>query len=178
VVRLTIKKIVLISYFLFFYLFFIKIGLAQNNLAFTTLLVTATIPSKCETKASEPVFVDDDFQSIKIVSDVTVVCNNESKPIIKIISKNIKELIDNNYALHFKKNNGDLIGFIPDSLVRLKTNSSTMLDFEEESFTFKNIFSDKIKKVNFDFPKLSNPKIENAKYSKLQNNPIIFEISY
>ncbi len=108
-VRLTILLKNSFNFIFFIFLFFfIKIGLAQNNLAFTTLLVTATIPSKCETKASEPVFVDDDFQSIKIVSDVTVVCNNESKPIIKIISKNIKELIDNNYALHFKKNNGDL----------------------------------------------------------------------
>jgi hypothetical protein len=108
-----------------------------------------------------------------------VVCNNDSKPVIKIISRNIKELFDNNYALLFKKNNGEMIGFIPDTLLaRLKTNSSSMLDFEEESFTLKNTFSGKIKKANFDASKFPNGKIDNAKYPNLQNNPIIFEISY
>jgi hypothetical protein len=53
-----------------------------------------------------------------------------------------------------------------------------MLDFEEESFTLKNTFSGKIKKANLDAPKFSNGKIDNAKYPNLQNNPIIFEISY
>jgi hypothetical protein len=53
-----------------------------------------------------------------------------------------------------------------------------MLDFEEESFTLKNTFSGKIKKANFDASKFPNGKIDNAKYPNLQNNPIIFEISY
>ena len=96
-------------------------------------------------------WLSDCFQSIQIVSDVTVVCNNNSKPIIKIISKNIKELLDNNYALRFKKNNGDLVEFISDTLLaRLKSNSSSMIDFEEETFTLKKNYSDKIKKINFD----------------------------
>ena len=102
----TIKKVKKYSLFLilslFFSSFFIKNSFAQTNVAFGTFLVTATITSKCETTASEPEFVDDSFQSIKIVSDVTVVCNNDSKPVIKIISRNIKELFDNNYALLFK----------------------------------------------------------------------------
>jgi len=182
-VRHTIDKLTKYSLFLIFSLFlssfFIKNSFAQTKIAFGTFLVTATITSKCETSASEPEFLDDSFQSIKIVSDVTVVCNNDSKPVIKIISRNIKELVDNNYALLFKKNNGDLIGFIPDTLLaRIKTNSSSMLDFEEESFTLKNTFSGKIKKANFDLLKFPNAKIENANYPNLQRNPIIFEISY
>jgi len=182
-VRNTIKNIKKYSLFLILSLFlssfFIKNSFAQTKVAFGTFLVTATITSKCETSASEPEFLDDSFQSIKIVSDVTVVCNNDSKPVIKIISKNIKELVDNNYAFQFKKNNGDLIGFIPDTLLaRLKSSSSSVLDFEEESFTLKNTFFGKIKKANFDLPKSSNGKIDNAKYPNLQNNPIIFEISY
>ena len=173
------KTSILIVSSLFLYSFFINNSFAETKVAFGTFLVTATITSKCETNASEPEFLDDSFQSIKIVSDVTVVCNNDSKPVIKIISRNIKELVDNNYALLFKKNNGDLIGFTSDTLVaKLKTNSSSMLDFEEESFTLKNTFSGKIKKANFDLPKSPNGKIENAKYPNLQNNPIIFEISY
>jgi hypothetical protein len=164
---------------LFLCSFLINDSFAQTKVAFGTFLVTATITSKCETNASEPEFVDDSFQSIKIISDVTVVCNNDSKPVIKIISKNIKELFNNNYALQFKKNNKDLIGFIPDTLLaRLKTNSSSMLDFEEENFTLKNTFSGKIKKANFDLPKFSNGKTDNTKYPDFQNNPIIFEISY
>jgi hypothetical protein len=182
-VRRAINKLTNYSLFLIFTLFlsffFIKNSFAQTKIAFGTFLVTATITSKCETSASEPEFLDDSFQSIKIVSDVTVVCNNDSKPVIKIISRNIKELIDNNYALLFKKNNGDLIGFASDTLLaRIKTNSSSMLDFEEESFTLKNTFSGKIKKANFDLPKFPNAKIENANYPNLQRNPIIFEISY
>ena len=174
------KNSIAVIFSLFLYCFFINNSFAQTKIAFGTFLVTATIMSKCETSASEPEFVDDDFQSIKIVSDVTVVCNNDSKPVIKIISRNIKELFNNNnYAFQFKKNNGDLIGFIPDTLLaRLKTNSSSMLDFEEESFTLKNTFSGKIKKANFDASKFPNGKIDNAKYPNLQNNPIIFEISY
>jgi hypothetical protein len=164
---------------LFLYFFFINNSFAQTKVAFGTFLVTATITSKCETNASEPEFLDDNFQSIKIVSDVTVVCNNDTKPVIKIISRNIKELFDNNYALQFKKNNGDIIGFASDTLLaRLKANPSSMVDFEEESFTLKNTFSGKIKKANFDLPKLPNVKIENANYPNLQRNPIIFEISY
>jgi hypothetical protein len=164
---------------LFLYSFFINNSFAQTKVAFGTFLVTATITSKCETNASEPEFLDDNFQSIKIVSDVTVVCNNDTKPVIKIISRNIKELFDNNYALQFKKNNGDIIGFDSDTLLaRLKANPSSMVDFEEESFTLKNTFSGKIKKANFDLPKLPNVKIENANYPNLQRNPIIFEISY
>ena len=182
-VRPTINKLKKKSSFLilslFLYSFFTNNSFAQTKVAFGTFLVTATITSKCETTASEPEFVDDAFQSIKIISDVTVVCNNDSKPVIKIISKNIKELFSNNYAFQFKKNNKDLIGFIPDTLLaRLKTNSSSMLDFEEENFTLKNTFSGKIKKANFDPPKFSNGKNENAKYPNFQNNPIIFEISY
>jgi hypothetical protein len=164
---------------LFLCCFFINNSFAQTKVAFGTFLVTATITSKCETNASEPEFLDDNFQSIKIVSDVTVVCNNDTKPVIKIISRNIKELFDNNYALQFKKNNGDIIGFASDTLLaRLKANPSSMVDFEEESFTLKNTFSGKIKKANFDLPKLPNVKIENANYPNLQRNPIIFEISY
>jgi len=164
---------------LFVYSFFFNQSFAQTKVAFGTFLVTATITSKCETTASEPEFLDDNLQSIQIVSDVTVVCNNDSKPVIKIISKNIKELFNNNYAFQFRKNNKDLIGFIPDTLVaRLKTNSSSMLDFEEESFNLKNAFSGKIKKANFDSPKFLNGKNENTKYPNFQNNPIIFEISY
>jgi hypothetical protein len=178
-IRKLKKTSILIVSSLFLYSFFINNSFAETKVAFGTFLVTATITSKCETNASEPEFLDDSFQSIKIVSDVTVVCNNDSKPVIKIISRNIKELVDNNYALLFKKNNGDLIGFTSDTLVaKLKTNSSSMLDFEEESFTLKNTFSGKIKKANFDLPKFPNGKIENAKYPNLQNNPIIFEISY
>jgi len=175
-----VKKtsIVLISS-LFLYFFFINNSFAQTKVAFGTFLVTATITSKCETNASEPEFLDDNFQSIQIVSDVTVVCNNDTKPVIKIISRNIKELFDNNYALQFKKNNGDLIGFASDTLLaRLKANPSSMVDFEEESFTLKNTFTGKIKKANFDLPKFPNAKIENANYPNLQRNPIIFEISY
>jgi len=164
---------------LFLYSFFINHSFAETKVAFGTFLVTATITSKCETTASEPEFLDDNFQSIQIVSDVTVVCNNDTKPVIKIISRNIKELFDNNYALQFKKNNGDIIGFASDTLLaRLKANPSSMVDFEEESFTLKNTFSGKIKKANFDLPKFSNAKIENANYPNLQRNPIIFEISY
>jgi hypothetical protein len=182
-VRQTINKVKKSSIFLiislFLYCSFISNSFAQAKVAFGTFLVTATITSKCETSASEPEFVDDSFQSIKIISDVTVVCNNDSKPVIKIISKNIKELFNNNYAFQFRKNNKDLIGFIPDTLVaRLKTNSSSMLDFEEESFNLKNAFSVKIKKANFDSPKFLNGKNENTKYPNFQNNPIIFEISY
>ena len=175
-----VKKtsIVLISS-LFLYSFFINNSFAQTKVAFGTFLVTATITSKCETNASEPEFLDDNFQSIQIVSDVTVVCNNDTKPVIKIISRNIKELFDNNYALQFKKNNGDIIGFASDTLLaRLKANPSSMVDFEEESFTLKNTFSGKIKKANFNSPKLLNGKNENTKYPNFQNNPIIFEISY
>ena len=175
-----VKKtsIVLISS-LFLYSFFINNSFAQTKVAFGTFLVTATITSKCETNASEPEFLDDNFQSIQIVSDVTVVCNNDTKPVIKIISRNIKELFDNNYALQFKKNNGDRIGFASDTLLaRLKANPSSMVDFEEESFTLKNTFTGKIKKANFDLPKFPNAKIENANYPNLQRNPIIFEISY
>ena len=175
-----VKKtsIVLISS-LFLYSFFINNSFAQTKVAFGTFLVTATITSKCETNASEPEFLDDNFQSIQIISDVTVICNNDTKPVIKIISRNIKELFDNNYALQFKKNNGDLIGFTSDTLIaRLKANPSSMVDFEEESFTLKNIFNGKIKKANFDLPKFPNAKIENANYPNLQRNPIIFEISY
>ena len=179
----AIKKIKKTSIFLisslFLYSFFINHSFAQTKVAFGTFLVTATITSKCETNASEPEFVDDSFQSIKIISDVTVVCNNDSRPVIKIISRNIKELFNNNYAFQFKKNNKDLIGFIPDTLLaRLKNNSSSMLDFEEENFTLKNTFSGKIKKANFNSPKLLNGKNENTKYPNFQNNPIIFEISY
>jgi len=164
---------------LFLYCFFINNSFAQTKVAFGTFLVTATITSKCETNASEPEFLDDNFQSIQIVSDVTVVCNNDTKPVIKIISRNIKELFDNNYALQFKKNNGDIIGFASDTLLaRLKANPSSMVDFEEESFTLKNTFSGKIKKTNFDLPKFPNAKIENANYPNLQRNPIVFEISY
>jgi hypothetical protein len=174
-----VKKTSLFFISLFLYCFFINNSFAETKVAFGTFLVTATITSKCETNASEPEFVDDNFQSINIVSNVTVVCNNDTKPVIKIISRNIKELFNNNYALLFKKNNGDLIGFIPDTLLaRLKTNSSSMLDFEEESFTLKNSFSGKIKKANFDLSKFSNGKIDNAQYPNLQGNPIIFEISY
>ena len=173
------KTSIALIFSLFLYFFFINNSFAQTKIAFGTFLVTATITSKCETSASEPEFVDDDFQSIKIVSDVTVVCNNDSKPVIKIISRNIKELVDNNYALLFKKNNGDLIGFTSDTLLaRLKANPSSMVDFEEESFTLKNTFSGKIKKANFDLPKFPNVKIENANYPNLQRNPIVFEISY
>jgi hypothetical protein len=177
---LTVKKnSIFLILPLFLCLFFSKSGFAEPKVAFGTFVVTATIVSKCETTASEPQFVDDAFQSIQIVSDVTVVCNNNSKPIIKIISKNIKELLDNNYALRFKKNNGDLVEFISDTLLaRLKSNSSSMIDFEEETFTLKKNYSDKIKKINFDTPKLLNSKIDNAKLQKFQNNPIIFEISY
>ena len=57
---------------LFVYSFFINQSFAQTKVAFGTFLVTATITSKCETSASEPEFVDDSFQSIKIISDVTV----------------------------------------------------------------------------------------------------------
>ena len=182
-VRLTIQSIKNNSHFiilpLFICCFFIKNAFAQTNVAFTNFIVTATIASKCETTASDPAFVDDNFQSIKIVSDVTVVCNNDSKPIIKIISKNIKELLDNNYALRFKKNNGDMVELIPDTLLaRLKSNSSSMIDFEEETFTLKKNYSEKIKKINFDPPKLINSKIDNTKLQKFQNNAIIFEISY
>jgi hypothetical protein len=182
-VRQTVNKVKKKSIFLilsiFLYFFFINNSFAQNKVAFGTFLVTATITSKCETNASEPEFLDDNFQSIQIVSDVTVVCNNDTKPVIKIISRNIKELFDNNYALQFKKNNGDLIGFTSDTLLaRLKANPSSMVDFEEESFTLKNTFSGKIKKANFDLPKFPNAKIENANYPNLQRNPIIFEISY
>ena len=173
------KNSILFILLLFTFCFFTKYSFSQTNVAFGTFLVTATITSKCETNASEPEFVDDNFQSIKIISDVTVVCNNDTKPIIKIISKNIKELFNNNYAFQFKKNNRDLIGFIPDTLLaRIKSNSSSVLDFEEESFTLKNTFSGKIKKANYDLPKFSNGKIENAKYPNFQSNPIIFEISY
>jgi hypothetical protein len=182
-VRPTIQIIKKNSLFLilplFLYLIFIKNSLAEPKLAFGTFIVTATITSKCETTASEPQFVDDAFQSIQIVSDVTVVCNNDSKPVIKIISKNIRELLDNNYALRFKKNNGDIVEVISDTLLaRLKSNSSSMIDFEEETFTLKKNVSEKIKKINFDVPKLINSKIDNAKLQKFQNNPIIFEISY
>ena len=179
----TIKKVKKYSLFLilslFFSSFFIKNSFAQTNVAFGTFLVTATITSKCETTASEPEFLDDNLQSIQIVSDVTVVCNNDTKPVIKIISRNIKELVNNNYALLFKKNNGDLIGFTSDTLLaRLKANTSSMVDFEEESFTLKNAFAGKIKKANFDLPKFPNGKVQNANYPNLQRNPIIFEISY
>jgi len=182
-VRPTIQIIKKNSVFLilplFLYLIFIKNSFAEPKLAFGTFIVTATITSKCETTASEPQFVDDAFQSIQIVSDVTVVCNNDSKPVIKIISKNIRELLDNNYALKFKKNNGDIVEVISDTLLaRLKSNSSSMIDFEEETFTLKKNVSEKIKKINFDAPKLINSKIDNAKLQKFQNNPIIFEISY
>jgi hypothetical protein len=182
-VRPTIQIIKKNSLFLilplFLYLIFIKNSFAEPKLAFGTFIVTATITSKCETTASEPQFVDDAFQSIQIVSDVTVVCNNDSKPVIKIISKNIRELLDNNYALRFKKNNGDIVEVISDTLLaRLKSNSSSMIDFEEETFTLKKNVSEKIKKINFDVPKLINSKIDNAKLQKFQNNPIIFEISY
>jgi hypothetical protein len=164
---------------LFVYSFFFNQSFAQTKVAFGTFLVTATITSKCETTASEPEFLDDNLQSIQIVSDVTVVCNNDTKPVIKIISRNIKELVNNNYALLFKKNNGDLIGFTSDTLLaRLKANPSSMVDFEEETFTLKNTFAGKIKKANFDLPKFPNVKIENANYPNLQRNPIIFEISY
>jgi len=164
---------------LFVYSFFFNQSFAQTKVAFGTFLVTATITSKCETTASEPEFLDDNLQSIQIVSDVTVVCNNDTKPVIKIISRNIKELVNNNYALLFKKNNGDLIGFASDTLLaRLKANPSSMVDFEEETFTLKNTFAGKIKKTNFDLPKFPNVKIENANYPNLQRNPIIFEISY
>jgi hypothetical protein len=164
---------------LFVYSFFFNQSFAQTKVAFGTFLVTATITSKCETTASEPEFLDDNLQSIQIVSDVTVVCNNDTKPVIKIISRNIKELVNNNYALLFKKNNGDLIGFTSDTLLaRLKANPSSMVDFEEETFTLKNTFAGKIKKANFDLPKFPNGKIENANYPNLQRNPIIFEISY
>jgi hypothetical protein len=173
------KTSIVLIFLLFLYCFFINNSFAQTKVAFGTFLVTATITSKCETNASEPEFLDDNFQSIQIVSDVTVVCNNDTKPVIKIISRNIKELFDNNYALQFKKNNGDLIGFTSDTLLaRLKANPSSMVDFEEESFTLKNTFTGKIKKANFDLPKFSNAKIENANYPNLQRNPIIFEISY
>ena len=88
-------------------------------------------------------------------------------------------LINDNYALLFKKNNGELIGFTSDTLLaRLKANPSSMVDFEEESFTLKNTFSGKIKKINFDLTKFPNGKIQNANYPNLQKNPIIFEISY
>ena len=178
-IQLTKKKTIFLILPLFLCLFFIKSSFAESKLAFGTFVVTATITSKCETTASEPQFVDDAFQSIQIVSDVTVVCNNDSKPIIKIISRNIKELLANNYALRFKKNNGDMVEVIADSLLaRLKSNSSSMIDFDEETFTLKKNFSEKIKKVNFDTPKLLNSKIDNAKLQKFQNNPIIFEISY
>jgi hypothetical protein len=173
------KTSIVLIFSLFLYCFFINNSFAQTKVAFGTFLVTATITSKCETNASEPEFLDDNFQSIQIVSDVTVVCNNDTKPVIKIISRNIKELFDNNYALQFKKNNGDLIGFTSDTLLaRLKANPSSMVDFEEESFTLKNTFTGKIKKANFDLPKFPNAKIENANYPNLQRNPIIFEISY
>jgi hypothetical protein len=173
------KTSIVLIFLLFLYCFFINNSFAQTKVAFGTFLVTATITSKCETNASEPEFLDDNFQSIQIVSDVTVVCNNDTKPVIKIISRNIKELFDNNYALQFKKNNGDLIGFTSDTLLaRLKANPSSMVDFEEESFTLKNTFTGKIKKANFDLPKFPNAKIENANYPNLQRNPIIFEISY
>ena len=182
-VRHAIEKVKKYSLFLVLSLFvspfFIKNSFAEPKVAFGTFLVTATITSKCETTASEPEFLDDNFQSIQIVSDVTVVCNNDTKPVIKIISRNIKELINENYALLFKKNNGDLIGFTSDTLLaRLKANPSSMVDFEEESFTLKNAFAGKIKKANFDLPKFPNGKIENANYPNLQRNPIIFEISY
>ena len=105
-VRQTINKVKKSSIFLiislFLYCSFISNSFAQAKVAFGTFLVTATITSKCETSASEPEFVDDSFQSIKIISDVTVVCNNDSKPVIKIISKNIKELFNNNYAFQFR----------------------------------------------------------------------------
>ena len=173
------KTSIVLIFSLFLDCFFINNSFAQTKVAFGTFLVTATITSKCETNASEPEFLDDNFQSIQIVSDVTVVCNNDTKPVIKIISRNIKELFDNNYALQFKKNNGDLIGFTSDTLLaRLKANPSSMVDFEEESFTLKNTFTGKIKKANFDLPKFPNAKIENANYPNLQRNPIIFEISY
>ena len=173
------KTSIVLIFSLFLYCFFINNSFAQTKVAFGTFLVTATITSKCETNASEPEFLDDNFQSIQIVSDVTVVCNNDTKPVIKIISRNIKELFDNNYALQFKKNNGDLIGFTSDTLLaRLKANPSSMVDFEEESFTLKNTFTGKIKKANFDLPKFPNAKIENANYPNLQRNPIIFGISY
>jgi hypothetical protein len=182
-VRPTIQIIKKNSLFLilplFLYLIFIKNSFAEPKLAFGTFIVTATITSKCETTASEPQFVDDAFQSIQIVSDVTVVCNNDSKPVIKIISKNIRELLDNNYALRFKKNNGDMVEFIPDILLaRLKSNSSSITDFEDETFTFKNNYSEKIKKINFDTLKLINSKIDSTTLQKFQNNAIIFEISY
>jgi hypothetical protein len=173
------KTSIFIILSLFVYSFFINQSFAQTKVAFGTFLVTATITSKCETTASEPEFLDDNFQSIQIISDVMVVCNNDTNPVIKIISRNIKELVNNNYALLFKKNNGDLIGFTSDTLLaRLKANPTSMVDFEEESFTLKNTFSGKIKKANFDLPKFPNGKIENANYPNLQRNPIIFEISY
>ena len=97
-VRQTIKKFskklsFLIGIIFFFH--FITNAYSQTKTAYTTFLVTVTIPSKCDTNISDPVFVDDNFLSLKIVSDVSVVCNNDSKPIIKIISKNIKELYNN-----------------------------------------------------------------------------------
>lgn len=180
-VRSTIrnkKTLLIFLLFFFFYLFYAKNSEAQTKVAFGTFLVTAEIINKCDTTASEPVFVDDDFLSIKLVSDVTVVCNSDTKPIIKIISKNIKELFDNNFALQFKKNNRELIGFIPDSLVRLAPNSLTRIDYEDETLIFKNQLSEKIIKSNFNLPKLLVSKNESAKYLKYKNSTIIFEISY
>ena len=181
-VRQTIKRFskklsfVLIGLIFFFH--FITNTYSQTKTAYTTFLVTVTIPSKCDTNISDPVFVDDNFLSLKIVSDVSVVCNNDSKPIIKIISKNIKELYDNNFALEFKKNNGDKIGFISDSLVKLAANPGSRLDYEDESFTFKNNFSTKIKKVDFELPKNLIYKADTSKNLKFQNSTIVFEISY
>jgi hypothetical protein len=72
-----------------------------------------------------------------------------------------------------------MVEFIPDILLaRLKSNSSSITDFEDETFTFKNNYSEKIKKINFDTLKLINSKIDNTTLQKFQNNAIIFEISY
>lgn len=175
------KKIFFISLILIFYSSLTTKTCSQTRTAYTTFLVSVTIESKCETNVSEPTFVDDNFLSLKIVSDVTVICNNDSKPIIKIISKNIKELLDNNYAIEFKKNKKDIIGFIPDSLVQLASNSSaeTRLDYEDESFSLKNNSFEKMQKINFQVPKLILSKADNMKYLKFQSSSsIVFEITY
>jgi len=174
------KKIFFISLILIFHSSLTTNTYSQTRTAYTTFLVSVTIESKCETNISEPTFVDDNFLSLKIISDVTVICNNDSKPIIKIISKNIKELFDNNYTIEFKKNKKDIIGFIPDSLIQLASNSSAeiRLDYEDESFLFKNNSFEKIQKINFQVPKLILSKADNTKYFKFQSSSIVFEITY
>jgi len=177
-IQRLLKKLLLAFVSLIFFPYLVTNTHSQNKTAYTTFLVSVTIASKCETNISDPKFVDDSFLSLKIVSDVTVVCNNDSKPIIKIISKNIKELNDNNFAFELKKNNGDKIGYTSDSLVQLVSNQTSRLDFEDESFTLKNNLPTKTKKIDLELPKNLIYKADASKNLKFQNSTIVFEISY